>query len=196
MQKATLIPVTFHGEPVELVDLDGQPYVAMKRIVTNLGLDWRGQQAKLTAKFGSVMEEISTTGADGKVYSMVCLPLRKLAAWLYSINANKLALRLRAKVLAYQAECDDALWDYWTKGMAANPRMAQSPLTVHETLAISKECVRLQEKVAECTNPVLARELYKHLVRQTAALGDTVAALELLAPAVRQQALALEGGAT
>lgn len=215
MQKATLIPVTFHGEQVELVEFEGQPYVAIKRIVGNLGLDWPTQYVKLTEKFGPtvgvsptvepdstgkslpVLVEIPTTGADGKQRLMICLAFYKLAAWLNSISPNKVAQHLRAKVRMYQAECDRALWDYWTKGVAINPRMAQSTLTVHEALAISRECVRLQEKVAECTSAVLARELYKHLVRQTAALGDTVAPLDQLAPIVRQHTLALEsqGGA-
>lgn len=83
-----IIPVTFHGDTLALVDHEGEPFVAMKPVVENMGIDWGGQHIKLTEKFGSVIEIISTTGGDGKQYEMVCLPLRKFPAWLYSINPS------------------------------------------------------------------------------------------------------------
>lgn len=187
-----LIPVNFHDEIVELVNFEGQPYFAVKRITTNLGLSWPAQYRKLMDKFGSTVAEIATVAEDGKLRTVVCLPIRKLAAWLNTIQANKLTTELRTKVLCYQAECDDALWDYWTKGVALNPRLAQSALSVNETISLSRECARLLEKVAESTNATLARELYKHLQRMTAALGDQVAPLDQLAPGLRQQSLPLE----
>ncbi|MBB9841894.1 hypothetical protein FSI59_026210, partial [Escherichia coli] len=36
--------------------------------------------------------------------------------------ANKVRPEIRDRVLQYQAECDDVLYDYWTKGVAVNPR--------------------------------------------------------------------------
>jgi len=191
----TLIPVSFHNEFVDLVNSEGQPYFGVKSITTNLGLNWPTQYRKLMEKFGSVVAEMTTTGADGKQYSMVCLPLRKLSAWLNTIQVNKLAANLRPKVLAYQNECDDALWDYWTKGVAVNPRMALASLSVYESIALSKERARLLRDVSESTNRVLAAEFYKDLQRMTAALGDTVAPLAQLAQGLRQGNLALEGGA-
>lgn len=192
----SVFSINFHEDLVELIDFKGQPFVAVKRICTNLGLDWRGQYVKLTEKFGSVMEEITTTGADNKQYSMVCIPLRKLPAWLYSITLSKVAPKLRPKILAYQNECDDALWAYWFDGVAVNPRMAQqASLTVYESIALSKERARLLELVASGSNVALVTELYKDLQRITAALGDTVAPLDVLAVCFRQGALQLEGGA-
>ncbi|ASJ24296.1 P22_AR_N domain containing protein [Laribacter hongkongensis] len=35
---------------------------------------------------------------------MVCLPLRKLPAWLYSINHNKVKPELQDKIVRYQNE--------------------------------------------------------------------------------------------
>ena len=53
--------------------------------------------------------------------------LRKLPAWLYSIHANKVKPEIRDTVIKYQEECDDVLWDYWTKGVAINPRQTITP---------------------------------------------------------------------
>lgn len=55
---------------------------------------------------------------------MVCLPLRKLAGWLQTISPNKVKPEIRDRVIQYQNECDDVLYDYWTKGVAVNPRKA------------------------------------------------------------------------
>jgi hypothetical protein len=55
---------------------------------------------------------------------MVCLPLHKISAWLCSLMPGHIAPELRAKVEAYQAECDDALWRYWSEGHASRPSAA------------------------------------------------------------------------
>ncbi|MGV0999778.1 MAG: phage antirepressor N-terminal domain-containing protein [Fluviibacter sp.] len=79
---------------------------------------WQSQHPKLTDKFGSTVMIIMTVGEDGKDREMVCLPLRKIPAWLYSINPNKVDPAIRSKVIQYQEECDDVLWRYWTTGSA------------------------------------------------------------------------------
>lgn len=84
-----LFPVPFYEDTVVLVGHDNEPFVAMKPVVTNMGLDWATQFTKLKEKFSSVIGEITTTGGDGKQYEMVCLPLRKLPAWLYSISPTR-----------------------------------------------------------------------------------------------------------
>ena len=120
-----IIPVNFHGDSLAMVNHDGQPFVPMKPIAENMGLAWQVQSRKLAEKFGSVITIMVTTGGDGKQYEMVCLPLRKLPAWLYSINPNKVNPDIRAKVVQYQEECDDVLWRYWTTGHAENPAICK-----------------------------------------------------------------------
>ena len=79
-------------------------------------------QDKLKQRFSSVIMEIMTTGKDGKQYQMLCLPLKKLFGWLMTVSPNKVKPELRDTVIKYQEECDDVLWDYWTKGKTVNPR--------------------------------------------------------------------------
>lgn len=112
---AQLMPVPFHDDTVVLLGRDNEPYVAMRPIVENMGLAWNSQWVKLRDRFGSVVMEIITTGVDGKQYEMTCLPLRKLAGWLYTINPKKVAPELRDKIIQYQEESDDVLWRHWTK---------------------------------------------------------------------------------
>jgi hypothetical protein len=101
-----LMAVPFHGDNVLLVGRDNEPYVAMKFIVTSLGLAWSPQRTKLSEKFVPTVTEIVTVAEDGSLRDMTCLPLRKLPAWLYSINPKKVAPELRERVIRYQEECD------------------------------------------------------------------------------------------
>lgn len=116
------IAVPFHNSELIVVDYNNQPYTAMRPVVEGMGLAWQAQFDKLKQRFSSVIMEIMTTGKDGKQYQMLCLPLKKLFGWLMTVSPNKVKPELRDTVIKYQEECDDVLWDYWTKGKAVNPR--------------------------------------------------------------------------
>jgi len=58
---------------------------------------------------------------------MASMPLRKLPAYMASINPSRVKPELRETIEMYQEECDDALWDYWNKGLATNPRLSAQP---------------------------------------------------------------------
>ena len=116
MNSTYLVP--FCHTELTLIDHDGEPYVAMKPVVEGMGLAWQSQHEKLKQRFNSVITEIVTTGKDGKQYSMLCLPLKKLFGWLMTISPNKVKAELRNTIIRYQEECDEVLWQYWTKGVA------------------------------------------------------------------------------
>lgn len=114
------IAIPFHGNTLYLVDHDGEAYTPMKPIVEGMGLDWAAQFTKLKQRFSAGIAEIAIP-SDGGVQKMTCLMLRKLAGWLYTISPNKVRAELRERIMQYQAECDDVLWDYWSKGKGARP---------------------------------------------------------------------------
>lgn len=171
-----LMPVTFYEDTVVLVGQNDEPFVAMKPIVVNMGLDWKSQHSKLAERFSSVMVEITTTGGDGKQYEMSCLPLRKLAAWLYSISPNKVKPELRDKIIRYQEECDDALWDYWTKGSVSRP----GANTVNQQIAMSRHRVALLEKLLKTRDNTLRAAFHEQLAMVSQQLGLSVPALEAI----------------
>ena len=109
----------FLGKEVTLVDNNGVAYVAMREIVEGIGLQWTRQSQKLqnqVQKFSCSL--MYTTGKDGKKYEMLCMPIKKLNGWLFSINPNKVRADLKERLENYQEECFLALWDYWTEGVA------------------------------------------------------------------------------
>lgn len=139
LNSLTQITVPFHSAELYLVEHNGQPYVPMRSIVQGMGLDWKSQFVKLKQRFSTCVVEITMQIlGDDQARLHTCLLLRKLPAWLYSIHANKVKPELRETVIMYQNECDDVLWDYWTKGQAINQRKAISPeqqALLHEIVA-------------------------------------------------------------
>ena len=116
-----LLPVTFHGDTLYLVEYQDEPFTPAKPICEAIGLDWSAQYTKLTGdpqRWG--MRSIPTPTAGGEQKTL-CLPVRKISGWLSSINASRAKDEIRHKLIAYQAECDDALWHYWTDGHVERP---------------------------------------------------------------------------
>lgn len=115
MKEQAQLTVPFHGSALYIIEHNGQPYTPMKPIVEGMGLTWQPQLAKLNSnkeRWGITKIVIPTLG---DMQEAVCLPLRKLFAWLMSISPNKVKPEIREAVIMYQNECDDVLWEYWTK---------------------------------------------------------------------------------
>lgn len=122
-----LSPVTFHGDTIFCLDYQGQPFTPMKPIVENLGLGWASQSQKLNSNRERWGVTIIVIPSESGEQQMLCLPVRKLPSYLNSINPRKVRPELRAKIELYQAESDDALWNYWMNGRAERPTPAPSP---------------------------------------------------------------------
>lgn len=149
MNTISTINVPFHGNNLYVVNYNGQPYVPMRPIVEGMGMDWTGQLNKLKQKFKSTVEEISIVAADGKERNMICLALRKLAGWLHTISPNKVKPEIRDKVIKYQEECDDVLYEYWTTGEVKKKHKStvqeRNPLKNAVNLLVSKKGIMYPE---------------------------------------------------
>ncbi|HDQ1169571.1 TPA: phage antirepressor Ant [Escherichia coli] len=146
--------VPFNGQQIITAMTAGVAYVAMKPIVENLGMSWSTQQTKLMkqiSKFNCV--HMNMVAADGKLRKLLCLPLKKLNGWLFSINPEKVRADIRDKLIQYQEECFTVLHDYWTKGKAENARKKTSvddrtPLRDAVNMLVSKKHLMYPEAYA------------------------------------------------
>ncbi|MCX5819744.1 MAG: phage antirepressor N-terminal domain-containing protein [Deltaproteobacteria bacterium] len=113
--------VSFHQNTLLTAEVNGIQYAAMKPIVEGMGIDWRGQQAKIrkSKRFDDISIPLQTTGG---IQEMVCMPITKLNGWLFSVNSDKVKPEIREKIHQYQEECFVVLHDYWHKGAAVNDR--------------------------------------------------------------------------
>lgn len=145
--------VPFNGQHIIAVMAAGATYVAMRKIVENIGIDWTGQSVKLRKqkeKFGC--RDISIPSKGG-VQKMLCIPLKKLNGWLFSINPEKVRADIRDKLIQYQEECFTVLHDYWAKGNAENPRKKttvdeRTPLRDAVNMLVSKKRLMYPEAYA------------------------------------------------
>ena len=127
-----LAPVIFHGDTIFCIDYQDQPYTPVRPIVENLSLNWPSQTAKLNANKERWGVVIIATPSEGGDQQTLCIPVRKLPAFLASINPKKVRPELRPKIELYQNESDDALWSYWMNGRAERvdtTPSADAPLT-------------------------------------------------------------------
>ena len=146
--------VPFNGQQIITAMAAGVAYVAMKPIVENLVMSWSTQQTKLMkqiSKFNCV--HMNMVAADGKLRKLLCLPLKKLNGWLFSINPEKVRADIRDKLIQYQEECFTVLHDYWTKGKAENARKKTSvddrtPLRDAVNMLVSKKHLMYPEAYA------------------------------------------------
>ncbi len=87
--------------------------------------------------------------SKGGEQSMICLAMHKLTGWLYSIMPNKVKPEIRDKVIKYQEECDDVLYEYWTTGEVKKKHKStvqeRNPLKNAVNLLVSKKGIMYPE---------------------------------------------------
>ncbi|WP_374091753.1 phage antirepressor N-terminal domain-containing protein [Pasteurella multocida] len=111
--------ISFYGSQLITLKVDDVIYTAVKPIVEALGLSWSSQHRKLENSKGKFnCAHMSIVAEDGKLREMLCMPLKKLNGWLFSINPEKVRSDLKEKVIQYQEECFEALYNYWYHGKA------------------------------------------------------------------------------
>ena len=128
-----LYSVQFHGDTVYCVDYQGEPYIPVRPIVENLGVQWGAQQQKLRndkERWRCIVIDIPSYGG---IQNTLCLHLHKLHAFLATINPKKVRADLYKKILTYQNECDEALWNYWMHGHAERKVEATTPNKIQPT---------------------------------------------------------------
>ena len=136
--------IPFHGNELVTTEVNNIPHVAMRPLVEAIGLNWPSQYTKLiadSAKWGVAM--IATPSAGG-AQNTLCIPLRKLNGWLFSIDADRVAPELRDTIVMYQEECFEVLYEYWHGGRQVAAVQAQT------------FCPDLQNRVFYRGMPVLA----------------------------------------
>lgn len=124
-----LMNIQFDNDQMSVVEHDGKHFVAMKPIAEVLGLDWRAQIQLL--KRDPVLDRticiIQIVAEDGKLREMFCLPLQYLNGWLFKINADRYTGERREKIIRYQKECYQVLFDHFFGKYQRHPAHGSAP---------------------------------------------------------------------
>ncbi|MCA9873486.1 MAG: phage antirepressor N-terminal domain-containing protein, partial [Anaerolineales bacterium] len=99
-------------------------YVPIRPVCDYLGVDWSAQYRRInrdpilaeSVQGVAVTTTPSLDGRGGGRQEMLCLPLKFLPGWLFGISASRVKPELREKILRYQRESYDVLWEAFQEG--------------------------------------------------------------------------------
>jgi hypothetical protein len=132
--------VDFYGDEIPAVVVEGgQIFVPLRPICDFLGVDWSAQTRRI--RRDTVLSEststVAVTATDGKEREMLCLQLDYLNGWLFGINANRVKVEVKEKLILYQRDCYRVLNEHFqesrepaTKGMASLAHVRDMALAI------------------------------------------------------------------
>ena len=94
-----------------------QHYVAVRSICQALGIDYRKQFERI--KNDPILKDVVTdtvTASDStgiRKQAMVCLPVRYVFGWIFTIDDSKVNEKARPTFMQYKRECYDALYEHF-----------------------------------------------------------------------------------
>jgi hypothetical protein len=136
--KKDLVPieekyVDFYGDALTAALVQEQDearvYVPVRPICENLGLAWPSQYSRI--KRDAVLSEAATSVTvtvteAGQRGAMVCLPLKYLPGWLFGVSVKRVRPELQEKIIRYQREAYDVLWEAFQEGrLTAEPSISE-----------------------------------------------------------------------
>lgn len=167
--------VPFHGMEILTIKEAGEIHVAMKDVCDGIGIEWARQHKKIAAHpmLGPASYLCTTqVPGDNQQREILTLPIQYLNGWLMTINPNKVKESIRGLLFDYQRECYRVLHNYWTKGVAINPRK------VAEFIDLQNLAGRLRVEVSEQHNPAVRDHLYSQLRDINDSLGKPTPDIE------------------
>lgn len=124
-----IVRIPFHGDEILAVEDNGAPVVLLKPVLDTLGVDYWSQVEKLRKRsWAAPSNRRVQLPGDTQRRDHLVVDVRTLAMLLATIDENRVAKGVRAKLITFQAECADAITAYWTEGGAINPRASEDQL--------------------------------------------------------------------
>ena len=116
-----LSTVQFHEQSITVLNHNEKPYVAMRSIVENIGLDWEAQRQRIARHpvLSATACMIKAVAQDGKSREVLALPLSVLNGWLFGVDSNRVRPEIRDTLIQYQTECFDVLFNHFMPKVAA-----------------------------------------------------------------------------
>jgi ferritin-like metal-binding protein YciE len=172
------------------VDQQEQVYVPVRPICDYLGLDWSAQYRRINRDpvlSGAVQGVAITTtpsvdGRGGGLQEMSCLPLKFLPGWLFGVSATRVKDDLREKIIRYQRESYDVLWEAFQEGrltsdsafadlLARDTPAAQAYKIAAAIMKMARQQLMLETQLESHATKLVDHE--QRLEEIEATLGDT-----------------------
>lgn len=140
---------TINGiEIVAVTDETHNFFVPVKPICQALGIDHPAQVQRIKRHhiLSSVVVMVTTTGADGKSYDMLSLPLEFIYGWLFTIDTALVAEERRPNIEAYQRECYEALYRHFAGSLRR--RVEENEAEIAALQAVNEAILQVKEAKA------------------------------------------------
>jgi len=149
MSSTQLETIQFHNQQLIVLNHQNKPYIAMKPVCENIGLDWEAQRQRIKRHHvlskGAFMIKVPSKGGEQQY---LCLPISMINGWLFGIDTNRVKPEIRQKLEQYQLECFDVLYNHFM------PKVAQQyPNTIS---------VEQQQQIQQAVNERVYRTGERH----------------------------------
>lgn len=149
--------VEFNGVSLVCPILKGEPYVVLKCISDDLKMDYKfvSRRTKKHRRFSSRVIEWTPVEPIlnlSNKHSYLCLPIHKIAGWLYDLNPSKANEEVRALLDNYQDKCDDVLFLYFFGGNNNVVNYKEKALPLSSEIKLKEEDVAIAKKNLENTD--------------------------------------------
>jgi hypothetical protein len=160
--------VQFHNQTLTAAMVDDIPYVAMKPICENIGLQWNSQFERIRRHpvLSSTIRMTRMVAEDGKIREMLMLPIKYLNGWLFGVDASRVKPEIKERLLEYQRECFDVLSRHfmpqqalptWKSPITRKAKTTDRPLPKTIQSAISRHAQTLSRRHYDDYHVVLQR---------------------------------------
>lgn len=107
--------IKFNQQQIPVYFVGDKPFVAMKSICENIGLQWEAQLKRIKRNhvLNASMSIMDMVAQDGKIRDVICLPFGMLNGWLMGVDANKVKPEIKDTLIKYQLECYDVLYQHF-----------------------------------------------------------------------------------
>jgi len=172
MSNLTYADAPVAGTTLPSFELDGEVFIPLRNVSEKLGLAWQNEHRRIKNDpiLSKAIIKMMTALSGGQ--EQLCLPLKFFPGWVFKINLNGVSDEARPTIEAVQLEGYDALYSYWVKGVAVNPRAAAS-IEHSDRTSRRRELPALLDRYEAEFNPEKRRILYELIVRACEAEGIT-----------------------
>lgn len=137
---------------VDIVATSDEQLIPIKPICEALGIDVDSQRKKIQEDedLGSTAVLSTAVGADGKDREMLCLPIRYIFGWLFTINPKNVKPEAQEAVRAYRRRCYDALYQHFFGTQKRQLEQNRAEISLLEELAdLSQQQAQLKQTIAD-----------------------------------------------
>ena len=137
---------------VDIIATSDEQMIAIRPICEALGISVERQRKKIQEDedLNSVAALRAATGADGKRYEMLCLPVRYIFGLLFTINPANVKPEAQEAVRVYRRSCYDALYHHFFGTQRRQLEQNRAEIALLEELAeLNQQQQQLKQTIAD-----------------------------------------------